>query len=247
MREQNVESLENMKENLISNNLKPDDIPLVLQYNKRDLKNILSVEEIDRDINPNGDRIIEAAAIDGTGVEETFRLITSRLLKYISAKHNVKIDSLAGEEMLSEPPTAQKPLPKEPPAAEDFVIERTGVKETVVQPAAPEPFESGGPLTEAEIEESIMKTSFPEAPAEIFEVPEIPDTSEIPDISEFPGAPEIPDISEFSEELEAPEVSTKGQAPEASDILMMVLEELRESRKQQSEILKALQKLMKKS
>jgi signal recognition particle receptor subunit beta len=38
MKDQNIESLENMRENLISNNINPDEIPVVLQYNKRDLK-----------------------------------------------------------------------------------------------------------------------------------------------------------------------------------------------------------------
>ena len=39
MRDQNIESFENMRDNLISNNINPDEIPVVLQYNKRDLKN----------------------------------------------------------------------------------------------------------------------------------------------------------------------------------------------------------------
>jgi signal recognition particle receptor subunit beta len=43
MREQNIESLNNMHENLIANNINPDDIPLILQYNKRDLSNVLSM------------------------------------------------------------------------------------------------------------------------------------------------------------------------------------------------------------
>ena len=93
MREQNIESFRNMRENLVSNNINPDEIPVVLQYNKRDLKNILSVDELNADLNASGYPVIDGAAINGTGVDDTFKLVTRLLLKYISNKHNVKIDS----------------------------------------------------------------------------------------------------------------------------------------------------------
>jgi len=92
MRDQNIESLENMKENLISNNINPDEIPVVLQYNKRDLKNILTVDELNADINQhNTYKIIEAEAINGKGVEDTFQLITRLVLKEIARKHKIEI------------------------------------------------------------------------------------------------------------------------------------------------------------
>jgi len=91
MKEANVESFQNMKENLIANNINPDEIPVVLQYNKRDLKNIMAPSEMDDDLNPSSDQIIEASAYEGWGVDETFKLITRRLLQFISKKHNVQI------------------------------------------------------------------------------------------------------------------------------------------------------------
>jgi len=91
MKEANIDSLQNMKENLIANNINPNEIPVVLQYNKRDLKNIMSVEDINDDINLQKDKIIEASAYEGWGVDETFKLITKRLLQFISKKHNVQI------------------------------------------------------------------------------------------------------------------------------------------------------------
>src|SRR3990172_1660209 len=88
MRDQNIESFENMKENLISNNINPDGIPIVLQYNKRDLKNILTIDALSADINKNNTYdIIEAEAINGKGVEDTFQLITRLVLKDIARKH----------------------------------------------------------------------------------------------------------------------------------------------------------------
>ena len=91
MKEANNESFQNMKENLIANNINPDEIPVVLQYNKRDLKNIMSVAEMNDEMNPSGDETIEASAYEGWGVDETFKLITRRLLQFISKKHNVQI------------------------------------------------------------------------------------------------------------------------------------------------------------
>ena len=94
MRDQNIESFENMKENLISNNINPDGIPIVLQYNKRDLKNILTIDALSADINKNNTYdIIEAEAINGKGVEDTFQLITRLVLKDIARKHKIDIQS----------------------------------------------------------------------------------------------------------------------------------------------------------
>ncbi len=104
MKDQNVESFQNMKENLTANNINPDDIPVLLQYNKRDLKKIMSVEEMNGDLNFRADEIIEASAYEGWGVEETFQIVTKRLLKFISQKHNVKIDEDDEEEVAAKEP-----------------------------------------------------------------------------------------------------------------------------------------------
>ena len=107
MREQNIESFENMRENLISNNINPETIPIILQYNKRDLKNILRIEEIDRDLNQQGiHEVIEASAISGSGVEETFKRVTRLVLMDIAKKHKIEIQPV---ETKSAPPIAEKP------------------------------------------------------------------------------------------------------------------------------------------
>lgn len=91
MREQNRESFENMRENLLSNNIDPDEIPVVLQFNKRDLPNILSREELHDDLNRRNYEEIEAIAVKGERVEETFRLISRILLKDLARKHKVDV------------------------------------------------------------------------------------------------------------------------------------------------------------
>jgi hypothetical protein len=88
MRQQNVESLRNMRENLIANNIDPDDIPVILQYNKRDLTNILSVDELNGELNEGGKyEFKESIATKGVGVHETFQRITKLVIEGISRKH----------------------------------------------------------------------------------------------------------------------------------------------------------------
>jgi hypothetical protein len=96
IREQNIESLKNMRENLIANNINPDDIPIILQYNKRDLPNILSIDELNKDL--NGDRkyeYFESIAIDGVGVEDSFQRITKLTIKDIEKKHSINLQPIA--------------------------------------------------------------------------------------------------------------------------------------------------------
>jgi hypothetical protein len=99
MRDQNIESFENMRDNLISNNINPDEISLVLQYNKRDLKNLLTIDELNADLNKNSVyNIVEAEAINGEGVKDTFQLITRLVLKDISRKHKIEIQPIPLQE-----------------------------------------------------------------------------------------------------------------------------------------------------
>ena len=103
MKDQNVESLLNKRENLNSNNINPDEIPIILQYNKRDLRNISSVEEMNRDLNAQNYHVMEAVAVKGTGVEDTFKLITRLILRYISDKHKIEIQPASDREAISRP------------------------------------------------------------------------------------------------------------------------------------------------
>ncbi|GAB4390054.1 MAG: hypothetical protein Kow0025_19460 [Thermodesulfovibrionales bacterium] len=109
MREQNVESFQNMRENLTANNIDPDDIPVVLQYNKRDLQNILAVEELQKDLNSAGHQFHEAEAINGKGVEDTFETVTRLMLRHISRKHKVDIQQPAEAEHGPAPRAARQP------------------------------------------------------------------------------------------------------------------------------------------
>lgn len=91
MNEQNIESRDNMFENLKANNVSLD-IPKVFQYNKRDIDNILSIAELEETLNSDNSPHLEAVAVEGKGVRTTFERITKDVLHYIKEKHNVDID-----------------------------------------------------------------------------------------------------------------------------------------------------------
>ncbi|HEX6201584.1 MAG TPA: GTPase domain-containing protein [Thermoanaerobaculia bacterium] len=80
MLEANVQSFQNLEENLAEMGLSVDSVPLVLQYNKRDLADIAAVAELDRLLNRGGWPSFEAVAIRGTGVFETLRGISRETL-----------------------------------------------------------------------------------------------------------------------------------------------------------------------
>jgi GTPase SAR1 family protein len=72
----NLESFDNLRRNLVALDLDIDEVPLVFQYNKRDLENLIPVETFNRLLNPRGLPYVEASAINGVGVFETLKEIT---------------------------------------------------------------------------------------------------------------------------------------------------------------------------
>ncbi len=90
----NIESLEDMKANLLEQNLDPSELPIILQYNKRDLVQTpiptLDIKELDRDMKSRLDTIsFEAAATKGIGVFETLKEISKRTVRYVAEKNLV--------------------------------------------------------------------------------------------------------------------------------------------------------------
>jgi len=72
----NMESLANLKTNLSELGLTTEQVPIVFQYNKRDIRNILPVDALEKELNPEGARHFEAAALHGVGVFETLKAIS---------------------------------------------------------------------------------------------------------------------------------------------------------------------------
>lgn len=76
----NVESLQNMVDNLREYSLTLDSIPWVLQYNKRDLANAMPIDRMERELNPQAVPSFEAVASEGLGVFATLKAISKLIL-----------------------------------------------------------------------------------------------------------------------------------------------------------------------
>ena len=87
MEDANVESVKNLRENLKELGLVLDDIPMVLQFNKRDLPNVMTVAEMNAILNKEGKHpFVEAVATSGKGVFETLKEISKTTLKHLRKK-----------------------------------------------------------------------------------------------------------------------------------------------------------------
>ena len=102
------ESYQNLLENMRELGIEVSSIPVVYQWNKRDLKNVVPVDELERTFNERGLPSYQAVASDGSGVFETLRGITKLALAHIKAHH-------LGETAGPKSPAAPEPPPQ--PAA----------------------------------------------------------------------------------------------------------------------------------
>lgn len=82
--EANIEAMHNLYENLESYGYDLEQIPFVIQYNKRDLSNAMPADELRAQLNPMGVPDFEAIAIEGKGVFETLTTVSKAVVKSLS-------------------------------------------------------------------------------------------------------------------------------------------------------------------
>jgi signal recognition particle receptor subunit beta len=87
--DENVQSFREMTENMLAHNLDPTTIPLVLQYNKRDLPQVTPVDFMDRALNVRKVDSIPAVAKRGEGVLETFSAILMRTMQDLASRYQI--------------------------------------------------------------------------------------------------------------------------------------------------------------
>ncbi|MGB8299249.1 MAG: GTPase domain-containing protein [Polyangia bacterium] len=78
--EANIESMENLRQNLTEQGYDLNKLPFIIQYNKRDLPNAASVAELHAALNPTNVPEFEARATTGVGVFETLKAIAKAVL-----------------------------------------------------------------------------------------------------------------------------------------------------------------------
>jgi hypothetical protein len=172
--EENIQSYREMTQNLISHHLDPEAMPLVLQYNKRDLPQKLDVEALDRALNRRGAEVVPAIAVQGEGVLETFGAILARTVQDLASRYAIldvkqgaparqwadeALVELFGRTRLTGDPQASpatRPMPKaEPPPSPGQPV--------APPPAAPAP---PAPHSGAPSGHTVVRVAPPPAPAE---------------------------------------------------------------------------------
>jgi hypothetical protein len=112
VREQNIESLTNLKKNLKLNNLQFDKIPLIFHFNKRDLKEILPISSQNKDLNPDNKPFFPTVATSGENVLEglyaIIKLVIMHLKNQLSIFQKDKTVMFSREEITSSAPKPEE-------------------------------------------------------------------------------------------------------------------------------------------
>jgi signal recognition particle receptor subunit beta len=108
MEQENLESFNNLIENLKYYNRDISQIPLILQYNKRDLNDVMSVEDLDRLFNQPQRLSFSASAVTGNGVLQTLTACCKQVLQ------DLKNKSKRTEQGATNKPEIQPPIQPQP-------------------------------------------------------------------------------------------------------------------------------------
>lgn len=215
MLDANIDSFDNLITNLREQNQELENLPHVIQFNKRDMKNILSPEVMDEKINRFNAPYFEAVAPDGIGVFETLKGISKLVLKHLTQKYGLEPERERKRRMPPQPQPATPPpveteeshpqtfAPPEPKSSPEQnapeKLEHSEVKETKTHQETPKrPPIKLEPIPEIELDTEDEEIIFDE---EIEE--EIPITLDSP--SPLQPAPpihkptSIPPTADFSE------------------------------------------------
>src|SRR5574337_409280 len=138
MLDADLESIANLRDNFAEQGVNLSDFPMVIQYNKRDLPDTLSVQELNAALNPRKVPFYEAVATTGEGVLKTFTAISKLVLQDMQKnpeRHNFSIGDIISRG------------DKKPPAPKDIMRE-----EPPLEPSMP-----GAPMAEAKVEMAALE------------------------------------------------------------------------------------------
>ncbi len=101
--EENIASLKDLEDNLATYGVTLSEMPIVIQYNKRDLPNALPIDELDTKINRVNAKTTEAIAATGNGVLQTLKLAATLILERLNT-------SIPGSGQAASPKKEDKPV-----------------------------------------------------------------------------------------------------------------------------------------
>lgn len=118
--EENKESLNNLMENLKTYGYQLEEIPFIIQYNKRDLPELASIEQLQEALNHWNVPYYEAVAVNGIGVFDTLKGICKMVIENLKAKTQITPQAETGPE----PVAAAVPKPVSPPVEKSVPLAR---------------------------------------------------------------------------------------------------------------------------
>jgi signal recognition particle receptor subunit beta len=162
MLQANVDSFNNLEENLAEMGIALRELPLVLQYNKRDLPSICTIEEMNEALNTGGWQYFEASALNGQGVFETLKGISKLTLMALKQKLGRQDEVKPAPR----PPVAPKPAaPAAPkPSAPAAAAAPPAAKPAPTAPTAPAPAARATPAPAAPAPPKAPAQAPPQAP-----------------------------------------------------------------------------------
>jgi hypothetical protein len=140
MLDADLESMTNLRDNFSEQGVNLSDFPMVIQYNKRDLPDVLSVGELNAALNPRNVPSYEAVAMTGEGVLKTFTAISKLVLQDMQKypeRHNFTIGDIIGKE-------------DKKPARSRGIMDQ-------LPPPFPEPSMPGAPMADAKPEMAALE------------------------------------------------------------------------------------------
>jgi hypothetical protein len=153
MMEENLESMRDLEANLAEYGRAAGELPMVIQYNKRDVPGALSIAELEEQLNTRGVPAFEAIANTGQGVFPTLKAVAAAVLDSLHHQSGSSQEQPAAAAVAQSDPVA-KPEPVatcEPAPAPKPTLELTSQPTAVAPPArAPEPEPSVSALPEPE-------------------------------------------------------------------------------------------------
>ena len=87
--DENLQALDNLEKNLQQQGYNIKEIPLLLQYNKRDLPTALPIQELRKHLNRFNAQEIEACAFEGKGVLESFKMMSKSIIQVLKGGSTV--------------------------------------------------------------------------------------------------------------------------------------------------------------
>lgn len=138
MREPNVDSLNNLKENLKANNINFEESPLIFQFNKRDLKDVLPIDILNKDLNTENKAFFPTIGTTGENILEGLHTIMKMVIIHLKNKLSIfqkdKTVMFSRDEVTDsvtkkarapgkkDKAKKEKPRPEPPPVQEDEVF-----------------------------------------------------------------------------------------------------------------------------